>query len=529
MLRPPTRLHNLINAGFGHSKTYPYLCIPMRFGLSILLTFLLAYAQAQQLDSLLKTTAVNPDSLRLPPSPVDSVQQAFYHGADSLKQAYHNRMSALDSSRQRVQSRIDSLQNLQLPTDKYTAKLDSLQAKQAALATELDQKVEGLKAKSIGKLQKLELPAEAREKLASVTQNIDGFKLPVKDLNIPNLNLPGNPLKSLDGLNTTIDSPVGKIGGLGQAGDLGKLGGAGGLPPVPGVSDQLGDLSKITGQAGDLKGAVPGELKDVQSLPQGIENKAGELSGVGDLKKQAEGIDPNLGKVNDLAKDPAAAKEQAVQQVKQKAIDHFAGKEKQLQEAMDKMSKLKQKYSSLNSLSEIPKKRPNEMRGKPFIERLVPGIALQIQKRGDDLMVDFNPYAGYRLAGRLTSGLGWNQRIGYNTRNNTFSPEVRVFGPRVYGEYKLGRGFFPRLEVELMNTYVPPLVRTISNETGERQWVPGVFTGLKKEFRITKGMRGTSMIMFRMFNVDHKSPYSDVLNVRFGFEFPMKKKKKVKN
>jgi hypothetical protein len=308
-------------------------------------------------------------------------------------------------------------------------------------------------------------------------------------------------------------------------GDLGKIGG-GNLPGISSADGQLGDLSKITGQAGDLKGNIPSDLKNVKDLPQGIENKAGELSGVGDLKKQTEGLDPNLGKVNDLAKDPAAAKDQALKQVKQKAVDHFAGKEKQLQEAMDKMSKLKQKYSSLNSLSEIPKKRPNEMRNKPFIERMLPGIALQIQKRGDDLMVDFNPYAGYRLTGKLTTGMGWNQRVGYNTRSNNFSPEVRIFGPRAFGEYKIGKGFSPRLEAEVMNTFVPPFVRTISNEPGERQWVPTVFVGMKKEFRITKGVRGTSMIMLRTFNVDHKSPYADVLNVRFGFEFPIKKKSK---
>ena len=36
------------------------------------------------------------------------------------------------------------------------------------------------------------------------------------------------------------------------------------------------------------------------------------------------------------------------------------------------------------------------------------------------------------------------------------------------------------------------------------------------------------MIMTKvLFNADKKSPYADVLKVRFGFEFPMKKKVKV--
>jgi len=32
--------------------------------------------------------------------------------------------------------------------------------------------------------------------------------------------------------------------------------------------------------------------------------------------------------------------------------------------------------------------------------------------------------------------------------------------------------------------------------------------------------------MVRVFDPHHKSPYADVLNVRFGFEFPIKKKAK---
>ena len=48
----------------------------------------------------------------------------------------------------------------------------------------------------------------------------------------------------------------------------------------------------------------------------------------------------------------------------------------------------------------------------------------------------------------------------------------------------------------------------------QREWVWGAFMGLKKDYRIT------AMVMMRLFNSDDKSPYRDVVNVRFGFEFP---------
>ena len=47
---------------------------------------------------------------------------------------------------------------------------------------------------------------------------------------------------------------------------------------------------------------------------------------------------------------------------------------------------------------------------------------------------------------------------------------------------------------------------------------------MKKEYKFIKNVKGTALVMVRLFNPDHKSPYADVLNVSFGFEFPMKKK-----
>ena len=53
--------------------------------------------------------------------------------------------------------------------------------------------------------------------------------------------------------------------------------------------------------------------------------------------------------------DPAKAKEKAVAMAKEKAVDHFDGKPEQLKAAMDKISKYKQKYSSVPSIKDLPK------------------------------------------------------------------------------------------------------------------------------------------------------------------------------
>ena len=139
-------------------------------------------------------------------------------------------------------------------------------------------------------------------------------------------------------------------------------------------------------------------------------------------------------------------------------------------------------------------------------------------------MVDFNPYAGYRFTGRITAGLGWNQRVPYNIDAAKFSSDERIYGPRIFGEFKLWKGFSPRAEIEVMNTSIPPYTGTPTVDPSRREWVWGTFVGIKKDYKFFKNIKGTAMVMMRLYNPDYKSPYGDVVNARFGFEFPMKKR-----
>jgi hypothetical protein len=75
-----------------------------------------------------------------------------------------------------------------------------------------------------------------------------------------------------------------------------------------------------------------------------------------------------------------------------------------------------------------------------------------------------------------------------------------------------------------MNTFVPPYIKVSPADLGQREWVWGVFVGMKKGYKFWKKINGTALIMLRLFDPHRKSPYADVVNARFGFEFPMKKK-----
>ena len=173
--------------------------------------------------------------------------------------------------------------------------------------------------------------------------------------------------------------------------------------------------------------------------------------------------------------------------------------------AMDKISKYKQKYPSVSSIKDLPKRPPNPMKGKPFVERLAPGLYLQYQRKNFYLL-DVNPYIGYKLSGRLTSGLGWNHRYSYDKDNRSFTSRSRIFGPRVYVDFKLGKGFIAHVEGESMNSFVPSTL--LGNpDNGHREWVWSFMTGIKKEYKIYKNLKGTALIQYNLFNRYYKAPY----------------------
>lgn len=495
---------------------------------SLYFAFLGAFAQ-QKVDTLQQKVGsaidkVNVDSLqsKLPQLPdsllpsyekLNSIRNSFNNEADSLKTGYQKSVSKLDAVTNKLNRSKDSLQNLSLPTDKYTHKIDSVAGLRQKTIADFNSRASALKAKTTDKLKGLDLPPQYNEPLQQITGKVDGFNMQSDFTKIPQLDVPGFSMPDVDGVGD-LASKAGDIGKIGEIGDLGAL---------PKIETPLGDMGELGGQAkdlqGDLKKVTEGNIDDVKSL----EKQVGKMDGVDELQKGTGTIDEYKSKVDDL-NDPEKAKAQALEMAKEKAVDHFAGKQEQLKAAMEKMSKYKQKYSSVSSIKDLPKRPPNAMKGKPLVERLVPGLFFQYQQKNYNLF-DFNPYLGYKLSGRFTTGLGWNQRFAYNRKSNSWTSHGRIFGPRAYVDVKLGKGFIAHLETEFMNTFVPFSING-NPEVGQREWVWGMMMGMKKEYKIYKNLKGTVLIQYNLFNPKYKAPYVDRLNSRIGFEYTLKKKVK---
>jgi len=232
---------------------------------------------------------------------------------------------------------------------------------------------------------------------------------------------------------------------------------------IPGT----GDLNQVTEKAGGIQQQIKDGVTTEQ-VTQALEDKASQVDQVKALQGQTLPSQPD-GLPIEIPANSDAAKEQLMTMAKTEAINHFAGKEAVLQQAMDKMSEYKEKYNSVSSITDLPDKRPNPMKEKPFIERLVPAITLQFQSFRYFLM-DVNVSAGYRFTEHIIAGLGWNQRWAYSIDDRGFNPSARIYGVRSYGEYKFKKGFALRTDVECMNTFVNQTING-TNEVGQREWV----------------------------------------------------------
>ncbi len=475
-----------------------------------------ATSAAESLDSLrLDSLSFDPlpDSVVALYQKADSIRQEFNTQVTELQKEYTETTAAIDQKIAGINHTIDSLGQLNLPTEHLLQKRDSLAQLIQQTESKFTSKLDALKSKTTEKLDGLDLPPEYKEPLTAITSKMDAI----------NLNSGGLPNFEIDGY--SLDLGVEGIGNVtDNAPNIGKLGE---VIDAPDLDKSLGEVGEVTeqlkGYQEDISNITEGNLDEVKALPETIEQKAAEHAGISELEKGAGELGAYQEQLEALG-DAESAKEKAVETAKKVAIDHFAGKEEKLKAAMEQMAKYKQRYSSVQSIKDLPKRPPNAMKGKPFVERLVPGLFFQFQQRYYNLF-DFNPSIGYRISRRFTAGAGWNQRVAYDRRRHAWSDIGVIYGPRVYVDFRLKRGFIAHIDSELMNTFVPSVIGG-NPEVGHREWVWGMMTGIKKEYKVYKNLRGTVLLQYNLFNRKFKAPYADRLNSRIGVEYQIKKRKR---
>lgn len=303
---------------------------------------------------------------------------------------------------------------------------------------------------------------------------------------------------------------------------------------LPGLMDPLKQKLDISNIADiDLpRGTDLNALTDIDvgekatDLTTATLNKVSDQAGVAEIKDEiSKGNEVNAQLTPML--DESAAKEMVIEEYRQQAVDHFAGHQAKVDAAIEKLAKFKNKFENAPDITKLPKRPPNIMRDRPFAERLLPGLSFQIHRK-DGWSVDVYPYVGYRITGHITTGLGWNYRLGYSTSMHKLNTSLSIFGPRVHGEYLIAKGFSARLETEFMKAMVPAQFSTGRLDEQGREWVFGLFAGMKKSYRLMKRINGTAMALYNVYSPEHRSPYQQRLSLRIGIELETGYRRKAK-
>ena len=462
--------------------------------------------------------------------PIDKVNQSATK-LTSLPSVLNEKSVLLQNNILSHQSKIKGLDSLNTQVDNIKANLDKVQPtlekiNTPQLLTSAEQKANGLESAVNGKISLF--------KDKGATGLPDGLTLPgatsinqpelpvvdTKELSLPDgggLDKSGMKLPALKGKEGNI-----KIPGV----EVPKLEGIKGMEKAGSIEKKIGDVTSLTGKADeyqeDLKNLSTGNLEKIEKLPDELESRVGKLDEMQALEGQAGAYKAMIAKWN---ADPDVQKETALNLAKEQAVNHFAGKEEQLKVAMEQLSKVKSKTKGAEGVVDLFKKHQNTMKQKPFVERLVPGIVFQIQKP-NNVWIDFNPYVGYRLFGRLTAGAGWNERWSVNFKKRHSVTSEHIYGPRIYVEFRWKDYLFLKAETEWMNILPVSIYPAYVVDTSGRRWVGSSFAGIKNVFTFSKSVKGQVQVLYNLYNPDKLSPYSNRLNVRFGFEFPLKKKAK---
>lgn len=462
---------------------------------------------------------------------VSSIARKAQQSLDTLNpqhklKTYEAKLNNLES---RMTSRIDSLNSLGLSDTMLTKQLTQLKDKLDSVKSlgpaeniaQAQERIAALENGVGGKVKAVE--GKISEKMGLFTSNggnIPGsVSLPTTDLKVPGVNadlgvpgvnLPatGNPVSGFaqPELNTDLKIPNAQPRNI-QVPD-----------GIDNAKEKLGSLGEVSNQVkgyqGDLQEIQNGDLANTEQLPKALESKVEGMDQLKGFKEQAGSVDAMKKKLN----DPAVMKEEALNRAKEAAVNHFAGHEQELKHVIEKMSELKSKIPNPQGPIDLFKKRQQFMKGKPIVERVVPGFTFQFQKQ-QSFWMDLNLHAGFKISGRWLAGTGWNERLAYDFKHDRWDKKHRIYGVRNFVHFMLRENLWLKADVESMNAPFRPHGFKSNAEITGRKWIWSYLAGVKKDFQFSKSFKGNVQMLYNFYDPERDSPYLTRFNVRMGFEW----------
>jgi hypothetical protein len=481
-----------------------------------------------QSSLILKDSLVNSIN---PLSDLDSIVKSKSHKADSITLSIKTK---LDSATNKLNVAVDSLNALKLSTGQYVEKLNNLYHsfqdktikkltnKSDSVQSFLNDKVSTMDSIISSKTHFLDslVKANGGKGLKDLPELGDKFNPKVPELpNTAGLNIPSQ-TPNLGAKIPSMKNPVNTNHGLGSV----KMPEVKGLEKLTEVQDIISQASKYGDQISEVsEGAEKmknGEGSEI--IEKTIEKEAMKLDGIADLSKGQKEIDALQKQVESL-KNTDEKKQELEQMAKKEFVDHFAGKEEILNKKLDDIAKIQLKYRNVADARFLPKRPPNEMKGKPFIERLIPALTFQAFT-GTDFMMDVSPSIGYRFTGRIRGGVGGYRRLIYLGDEKSLQA-MKVNGYRLYNSVRIIKNFHSYIEVEQYQIKDVASFK-ITNLRETDGWKTKLNIGIYHTYAIGKRFNGHAVLLYDVIKIKD-FPRAANSAIRFGIDYQFKKKKKV--
>lgn len=241
---------------------------------------------------------------------------------------------------------------------------------------------------------------------------------------------------------------------------------------------------------------------------------------IGNLTKDQQKMLAEQQKLEELVQSlqPSEAEQKVREQMDELVQTHTD----KLKNDLEDVGKLQMKYRNVADMRQLPKRPPNEMKGKPFIERLIPALTFQAFIK-DGKALDVAPSLGYRFSGHIRGGVGVYQRF-YVAPD--FS-KTSIKGVRLFSQVRFWGTKYVHLEAE--HSTVPP-VNPAARE-GSTGFVNRLNFGLYHTYRISKYVNGHSLLLYDLKQLKH-FPNTINSSIRFGIDiqlYRMTKKSKHKD
>ncbi|WP_421977681.1 hypothetical protein [Roseivirga seohaensis] len=278
------------------------------------------------------------------------------------------------------------------------------------------------------------------------------------------------------------------------------------------------DLSDLTGKAEDLQKLVSDYKNNFKGWDEKLLAKATNIEEIKLIKEQQEklaaykplpeGYRENMDgfQTNDFVKEQLEAKAEEIKKIGGETL------QEKFDAAQEKLSEAKEKYGSLESLKDAPKRKPNPYKGDPFLKRIKWGGNFQINK-DDPASVDIAVQASYLLNQRARFGTGVSYRVTVGKNFQQIDFKDQVFGTRTFLDYTIYKSIY--LEALMEWTRARP------KETAELPishiWTRAFMLGAGNRFNITKKLKGTFTVLYN-FSYNENSPHPSPWVFRAGFE-----------